>query len=197
MQGGAGGLGEPDQVLAQFFLEKVQLCVHRMLVRVRPGQALAQEKVQELVVGAQPVEERFHRTAHHAAPGGRAVAGLADDRAQRSAGALDEGDGQFVDVAEVAIEAVGRDPGLARDFAQAQGGDAAVGAEQGHRRRDQVLARYRRPAAEAAAGERFGIVHGMGDRRVCCHHPANRGGVPPALPLVPDAVPHPSWCVSR
>jgi hypothetical protein len=75
-----------------------------------------------------------------------------DDPSQRLPGQVDQRHRQFVDVAELAIEAVRGDAGLARDLAQAEAGHAAMRADQAQGGGQQVL-----------AGNR-----GLADRRVRC-----------------------------
>jgi hypothetical protein len=133
---------------------------------------LAQQHVQQLVVGAQLLDEGFHRATHDAAVGaGGAVARLADDLSQRAAGQVDQRHRQFVHVAELAVEAVRRDAGFTRHFTQAERGHAAVRAHQLQRRGQQILARNRGLAAWAVVivGQRV---------RMQCHAggPGIRGG---------------------
>jgi hypothetical protein len=89
------------------------------------------------------------RVAHDAVAGRSAPTRRADDLAQRLPGQVDQRHRQLVDVAELPVEAVGRDAGLARDLAQAQAGHAAVRPDQAQRRRQQVVARNRGLAAGA------------------------------------------------
>jgi hypothetical protein len=77
------GGGQADQVDTQLFLEKHELAVHRPLERIRPHGALAQQHVQQLVVGPHLLHERLHRTANDAVVGGGAMARRAHDLAQR------------------------------------------------------------------------------------------------------------------
>ena len=156
-------LGEADQVVVQLVFEEAQLAVHGALEGVGADGALAQQHVQQLVVGAHLFHEGLDRAAHHAVLGLGAVAGGADDLAQRLAGDVDQGHDQFVHVAELAVEAVGGDAGLAGDFAQAQAGHAAMWADQAERRFQQVGLGDRRAAARVqvvGGGVRGGGRHG-------------------------------------
>ncbi|SOO29113.1 hypothetical protein XAP6164_3040035 [Xanthomonas phaseoli pv. phaseoli] len=140
MQLGVVGRGQANQVHAQLVFEIGQFALHCLLEGVRAHRAFAQQHVQQLVVGAQLFHEGFDRnTDDTAVGGGRALARLADDGAQRTPGQVDQGHGELVHVAELPIEAVRRDARLACHFAQAQCGQAAVRANQGQCCSDEIL----------------------------------------------------------
>ncbi len=80
-----------------------------------------------------------HRAAKHVGGRDAVAARFAQQAAQGDAAHLDQGQAQFIQVAEVAVEGRRHHAGLAGDLAQAQGGVAAALSDQRQRGFDQAL----------------------------------------------------------
>jgi hypothetical protein len=97
--------------------------------RRRCAGTLAQKQTKRVRV----VADKFHKGrdggADHAAAFGDTLTRLAHQLAQHQTALIDHGQAQFIHIAEMTIEGRWRNPGLARNFAQAQAGKTPLSAQ--------------------------------------------------------------------